>query len=62
MAQLEGTNLEAFHNYMVEQVPTVVSVCVPDTADRSTWVVQCEPEATEEQQAQIDGAVQGYSL
>jgi hypothetical protein len=62
MAALEGENLIAFHNYMVSIVPTVVSVSVPDTEDRSTWVVQCEPEATPEQQAQITEAIQGYTL
>ena len=63
MAGIEDHDtIVAFHNYMVGVVPTVVSVSIPDTEDRSTWIVECEPPATEEQQAQIDQAVEGYTL
>lgn len=54
--------VQTFHAYVAETVPTVVSVAMPDPADKSTWWVQCEPPATEEQQAQIDAAIQGYTL
>jgi hypothetical protein len=62
MDALVGPPLEAFHNYMAGIVPTVVSVSVPDPEDRSTWVVECEPPATPEQQVQIDTAISDYIL
>src|SRR3974377_324395 len=55
-------NLEAFHLYMVDIVPTVVSVSAPDENDRSTWIVQCDPPATEEQQQAIDAGILAYDI
>jgi hypothetical protein len=54
-------NLVPLHDALVATCRKVVGVSVPDESDKSTWIVQYDPEPTDAEIAAVESVIASYS-